>query len=293
MGIFIGSPIGKKSIAPALVPSSPWKKAPRHPSIDNVIPGRTRGSLRVSSLHPLSDGSVAVGYGDWNTNTGGVEIFSLDPSTLEYTKRTDLIQTEAVDKFYTDIEGVTWALITDGTGYYEEFRAGTLVEGSPSREIPFAQWLHVFDAIDFDGSLWFSGSGWHGGFPEDPVGHGTPGEYLQRIDRADGKETRYYGLAGDWERFYQMWVQDNTLHLRGDGVTYALDTSAGETAPEFNNVTRVRGAFTRVSVPPPPAKQAPRISLTLPSLEYVSAFTDTGSHLIVGTNVGDIYVKKV
>ena len=203
-----------------------------------------------------------------------------------------MLATEAVIKFYTDSHGVTWAPFTDGTGYYEEFRAAVPIHGTPSIEVPYAQWLHVFDAIDFDGALWFCGSGWQGGFPEDPAGHGTPGTYLQRIDRSTGHETRYYGPQGTRARFYSMHVVDDSLMLGMNTMAsrvVRLNPDAGErtVADWKSGLTYVTGAFEPTeeiwAAPPPPS-----VPDGVPGT--VTASTQTATHFLAGDANGDIWV---
>ena len=273
-------------------PTHGWRKAPRHPTIDEVIPGRTRGRLEVTALHTLPDGSVAVGYGDWGANTGGVTIYSLDPATLEYTQRSEMLATEAVIKFYTDSHGVTWAPFVDGTGSYEEFRAAHSIYGTPPVEIPYAQWIHVFDMLEFDGAYWLCGSGWHGGLEADPVGHSTPGAYLQRVDITTGEETRYYGNAGSRTRFYSMHVVDDALMLGTNiGVSRVerLNPDAGErtVADWKSGLSYVTGAFEPTeeiwAAPPPPS-----VPDGVPGT--VTASTQTATHFVAGDINGDIWV---
>lgn len=273
-------------------PTHGWRKAPRHPTIDEVIPGRTRGRLEVTALHTLPDGSVAVGYGDWTANTGGVTIHSLDPATLEYTQRSEMLATEAVIKFYTDSHGVTWAPFTDGTGAYEEFRAAHPIYGTPPVEIPYAQWIHAFDMLEFDGAYWFCGSGWHGGLEADPVGHSTPGAYLQRVDITTSEETRYYGNAGSLARFYSMHVVDDSLMLGMNTMAsrvVRLNPDAGErtVADWKSGLTYVTGAFEPTeeiwAAPPPPS-----VPDGVPGT--VTASTQTATHFLAGDANGDIWV---
>ena len=275
-------------------PTHGWRKAPRHPTIDEVIPGRTRGRLEVTALRTLPDGSVAVGYGDWGANTGGVTIYSLDPATLEYTQRSEMLATEAVIKFYTDSHGVTWAPFADGTGTYEEFRAAHPIYGTPPVEIPYAQWLHVFDMLEFDGAYWLCGAGWHGGLEADPVGHSTPGAYLQRVDITTGEETRYYGNAGSRTRFYSMHVVDDSLMLGTNiGVSRVerLNPDAGErtVADWKSGLTYVTGAFEPTeeiwAAPPPPS-----VPECLPVPVAVTVSIQTATHFVAGDINGDIWV---
>ena len=266
-----------------------WRKAPRHPTIDEVIHGRKRGKLDVAALHTLPDDSVAVGYGDWSVNTGGVTVYSLDPKTLEYAKRSDLLETDAVVKFYTDSHGVTWALLVDGTGYYEEFRAAHPIYGTPPVEIPYAQWLHVFDMLEHDGAYWFAGSGWQGGLEADPVGHGTPGAYLQMVDITTGEETRYYGPTGVGARFYGIRVSDGSLILVTDREVVRLNHDAGErtVADWKDGLTYITGAFepTEEKWAAPPPKEIPE---GVPGTVTASAQTTT--HFLAGDSNGDIWV---
>ena len=167
-------------------PEYTWRKAPRHPTVDR--PGRN-GSVgtQIACFHPYGD-SVLVGYGDWNDNTGPVDIWSINPETLEWSLESEKLPTESVDKIVT-LGDTAIALHTDPLGYYawEDNKVGTII-GSQEK-MTGTRVIHALDAIELpDGSWWFVGSGWET-------------EASDR-DRAMGFLTRDRGKT--WEHYWEV-----------------------------------------------------------------------------------------
>lgn len=136
----------------------PWVKAPRHPTIDR--PGRNGsvGTL-ITCLHPYGD-SVLVGHGDWNANSGPIDIWSINPKTLEWSLESEKLPTESVDNIVS-LGDTTIALHTDPLGHFswDNNTVGTII-GS-QEQMAGSRVLHCFDAAELpDGSWWFVGSGW-------------------------------------------------------------------------------------------------------------------------------------
>lgn len=164
----------------------PWVKAPRHPTVDR--PGRN-GSVGtiIQCFHPYGD-SVLVGYGDWDINSGPVDIWSINPETLKWSLESEKLPTESVEKIVT-LGDTTIALHTDPLGYYawNDNKVGTII-GS-QEQMTGNRIIHTFDAVELpDGSWWFVGSGWETDASDK--------------DRAMGFLTRDRGKT--WEHYWEV-----------------------------------------------------------------------------------------
>ena len=246
-------------------------KAPRHPTVDR--PGRN-GSVgtKITCFHPYGD-SVLVGYGDWNDNTGPVDIWSINPETLEWSLESEKLPTEAVDKIVT-LGDTTIALHTDPLGYYawEDNKVGTII-GS-QEQMTGNRVIHAFDAIELpDGSWWFVGSGWETDASDK--------------DRAMGFLTRDRGKTWEhyWEGLENEFIMQRLSNAKViDGLPAAYLGTYGwavlkDGKFEFINDT-VRSIPRSLQVKPPNFIEDASVSETI------------SGHSLIGTASGDVWVRK-
>lgn len=251
--------------------TNPWIKAPRHPTVDR--PGRNGkvGTL-ITCFHQYGD-SILVGYGDWNTNTGPIDVWSINPETLEWSLESTKLPTEAVDKFVT-LGGTTIALHADPLGAYawEDNKVGTII-GS-QEQMTGNRVTHTFDAIELpDGSWWFVGSGWE--------------TEASAKDCAMGFLTRDRGKT--WEHYWYE-VEDRfdypRLHSAKviDGLPAAYSYSFGwlvlkDGKFEATN-DKVSGLPNALQVKPPYYIEDASVSKTI------------GGYSLLGTVSGDVWIRK-
>ena len=249
----------------------PWIKAPRHPTVDR--PGRN-GSVgtEITCFHPYGD-SVLVGYGDWDINSGPVDIWSINPETLEWSLESEKLPTESVDKIVT-LGDTTIALHTDPLGYYvwNDNKVGTII-GS-QEQMTGNRVIHAFDAVELpDGSWWFVGSGWE--------------TEASDKDRAMGFLTRDRGKT--WEHYVADLGQDHYLPRFQsakviDGLPAAYENVYGWQVLRDGNFEPV-GDMDLGSVAINKEKIPGNSS-------YISATITCLGYTLYGTSAGDVWVRK-
>lgn len=110
----------------------------------------------------LDDGTILLGYGDWNTNTGPIDLLDLDPDTGTVTTLVDNMPTEAIVRFRVLNSGHVWVPSIDPTGA----NPGTLATNAGGTwdlltvEVPgLPVATHLFDvAQTADDTLYVAGS---------------------------------------------------------------------------------------------------------------------------------------
>lgn len=252
-------------------PEYTWRKAPRHPTVDR--PGRN-GSVgtKIACFHPYGD-SVLVGYGDWDTNSGPVDIWSINPETLKWSLESEKLPTESVDKIVT-LGDTTIALHTDPLGYYawNDNKVGTII-GS-QEQMTSNRVIHAFDATELpDGSWWFVGSGWE--------------TEASSKDRAMGFLTRDRGKT--WEHYVADLGQDHYLPRFQsakviDGLPAAYENVYGWQVlrdGKFEAIGDMDSGSIAVNTEKIPGNSS-----------YISATISCLGYTLYGTSAGDIWVRK-
>jgi len=258
-----------------------WRIIPRHPTIDK--PGRNgKVGNRVTTLHPYND-RILVGYGDWNVNTGPVDIWSFDPINFDWAQHAENIDSEAVDRFITMGDEVI-ALHADPLGYYawDGCTPATIV--STGKSTAQARILHASDGIMLpDGSWWIVGSGWS----DDSSKYNVP---LGLLSKDKGQSWEHYTVGKDIidhpdARFLTAGYTGNVpfASTQAHYPNWFFIDDNGKLTPDFTfpSVMTDKYDFKR------PFKESP-----IPE-EKVSARLEHNNMRFVGDNEGNIFVKHL
>ena len=248
-----------------------WVLAPRHPTVDR--PGRNGAvGTKIACFHPYGD-SVLVGYGDWDINSGPIDIWSINPETLEWSLESEKLPTESVDKIVT-LGDTTIALHADPLGYYawNDNKVGTII-GS-QEQMTSNRVIHALDAVELpDGSWWFVGSGWE--------------TDASAKDRAMGFLTRDRGKT--WEHYwYEAGPMSGSVRFRAakviDGLPAAYSYSSGWVVlkdGEFEATNDMVSDLPNVLQIKPPAY-----------IEDASVSRTANGYSLIGTVGGDVWIRK-
>lgn len=204
-----------------------WRHIPRHPAVDR--PGRLGiVGTSINTLHPYGD-RVLVGYGNWNTNSGPVDIcsFGLDGDWITHASKID---SEAID-LYIDMGEEAVALHADPLGYYTWNKLTPLTRVSDGVRAGNTRIIHSLDgAILPDGGWWVVGSMWEDDSSSKDVAggiisydRGATWEHYP-FPRTNGNEVffdRFY-VGGVWDGLPYAWGHKTGSAVLRDGVWESL-----------------------------------------------------------------------
>lgn len=147
---------GAASAAPAPKPPNlSFRQVAVHPGAA-AQPTETGKQIADLAFH---NRQLWSGYGDYDANTGPIEIRPLDPTTGEFGDVQVMANTEQVARFRS-IDGALYAPMIDPTGAggsYVSDVSGTWAAGAYSAEV--ARMVHTYDvATDRNGDLFMAGS---------------------------------------------------------------------------------------------------------------------------------------
>ena len=250
--------------------------APRHAgSLLKPGDGRAPGSPAIWSLHVHDDRTVLVGFGDWNSNDGSTALTTIDPTTGESTVH-GVYSTEAFETFRT-IDGITYALFVDSTGFWEDTLPYTTypVQDSPVGKINA---IHVLDMVKHEDTLWVCGSSHAGN------GSGVAAVWYSKDNGATWTRTTPSGNVGDYERAYRIGVG-----LDGR-VVVLLNSTYWDYGGYWGEWYTWNGSGWEKGANPgsePNLPQEPPVGIPIAP---DSVFAQTSTHYLMGTSTGDIYV---
>lgn len=248
---------------------------PKHAgSLLKPADGRNQGSSAISALHVVDDNTVLIGFGDWDANDGSTALTTIDPTTRESSVH-GVYSTEAFDTFRT-IDGVTYALFVDPTGFWEDTLpyATYPVQDSPVGKINA---IHVLDMVKHEDTLWVCGSS-HSG-----TGSGVAAVWYSKDNGATWTRTTPSGNVGDYERAYRIGVGV-------DGrVVVLLNSTYWDESGEWGEWYSWNGSAWELGGnpgPDPHPLQEPPVGIPIAPN---SVFARTSTHWLMGTSTGDIY----
>lgn len=178
---------------------------------------------KLMSTIKYHDGRVYVGYGDYNANTGPIDLYSYDAVTGE-SKFEVKIPTEDIDSF-SEIGGKLYA------PYIDPDASTTAPVGFASnrdgewKNFNYKPMIHVFDVASTDGkNLFMSGSIQEGSRYYAGIWYSADGETNWELTRkvgtapVEGSTTysnfdRYYWLEAEGGKLYAMATITGTRHL--------------------------------------------------------------------------------
>lgn len=240
--------------------------------------GRNQGSPAISALHVVDDNTVLIGFGDWTVNDGSTALTTIDPTTGESTVH-GVYPTEAFEDFRT-IDGITYALFVDPTGYCEDTvpYATYPAQDSPVGKIDA---IHVFDMVKHEDTLWVCGSSHDGG------GSGVAAVWYSKDNGATWTRTIPSGDVGDYKRAHRVGVGlDGRVVVLLNHPYWDEGEDWGEWY-SWNGSEWERGG--KPGPDPHPLQEAPVGIPTGPN----PVFAKTSTHWLMGTSTGDIYVIPV
>lgn len=249
---------------------------PKHAgSLLKPADGRRQGLPKISALHVVDDHTVLIGFGDWDTNDGSTALTTIDPTTKESTTH-GVYPTEAFETFRT-IDGVTYALFVDPTGYWEDTLpyATYPVQDSPVGKINA---IHVLDMVKHEDTLWVCGSS-HG-----DNGSGVAAVWYSENNGATWTRTTPSGNVGDYERAYRLGVGADGRVVVLLNSTYWDESGDWGEWYSWNGTEWERGGNPG---PDPHPLQEPPVGIPIAPN---SVFARTSTHWLMGTSTGDIYV---
>lgn len=193
LGLPYGVNLGRKVYTPHV-----WTAVPRHPSIE-AQPSEGR---KIKFMHPY-EGVVLVGYGDWNANTGPMDVVGYDEVTGDPVTFLTGAPTEAFERI-REIDGSLYLLWVDPLGA-DNVGGFTTNEGGAWHNVVVGPMIHTFDMIEWGGDLYVSGSAMYdANAPGGATGEGV-------VYRREGSAwvKAHVGIEhAPFTRFYRLWVDE-------------------------------------------------------------------------------------
>ena len=182
------------------------------------------------------EGNVYIGCGDYDTKMGPVYVWSYHPDEKAWRSSAESLPDEQIRR-YALVDGTLCILGTDPKGDWDMGSYYLLSEGEWQEHRVLPSGIHCFDAVAFDGKLFF-GLGVNSG--DLPVVMTEDGETFEAVSFVrDGEEI---DTSASFVRVYNLMVYD--------GVLYAFLT-IGEADAIAYDVYRFNGAeFCYLATPP-------------------------------------------
>jgi hypothetical protein len=143
----------------------PVKPPPPLPTYASVVVGTSpqaaaQGTVRGRTIGDLGQdaGRFYVGYGDFDANTGPIDVTTFDPATGQFSANLITVPTEEIN-VYRKINGKVYApMIDPRLAWTANVGYATNASGAWTNQFK-APAIHVFDVASLNGSdLWFVGS---------------------------------------------------------------------------------------------------------------------------------------